>query len=65
MYIDAAMKLLMAAEKEWCNWDDNEDSVLQMGTEAYYNGIHMPIIYGDFFLAEALLKLKCEEFLMW
>ncbi len=65
MYIDAAMKLLMAAEKEWCNWDDNEDSVLQMGTEAYYNGIHMPIIYGDFFLAEALLKLKGEEFLMW
>ncbi|MDO4618949.1 MAG: glycoside hydrolase family 88 protein [Clostridia bacterium] len=64
-YIDAAMKLLVAIEKAWCNWDDNEDSVLQMGTEAYYNGIHMPIVYGDFFLAEALLKLKGEDFLLW
>jgi hypothetical protein len=34
-----------------------------MGTEAYTRGIHMPIIYGDFFLAEAMLKLKGNDFL--
>ena len=65
IYIDAAMKILTTIEKEWCNWEEDEDSVLQMGTLRYDEEVHMPIIYGDFFLAEALLKLKGEEFLIW
>lgn len=64
-YMDAAMKILVATVEKWCNWDDNEDSILQMGTEAYGRGIHKPIIYGDFFLAEAILKLKGNDFLIW
>ena len=39
-YIEAAIKILMALTEKFCNWDDNEDSVLQMGTEAYTRGIH-------------------------
>ncbi|MBQ7793193.1 MAG: glycoside hydrolase family 88 protein [Clostridia bacterium] len=67
IYIDAAMKMLVAIEKEWCNWEENEDAVLMMGTEAYHkeDGHHIPIIYGDFFFAEALLKLKGNDFLIW
>jgi unsaturated chondroitin disaccharide hydrolase len=59
------MKILMAISEKFCNWDDDEDSVLQMGTEAYSHGLHMPIIYGDFFLVEAILKLKGNDFLIW
>lgn len=64
-YADAAIELLKVCEAEFCNWEENEDSIVQMGTEAYTRGIHKPIIYGDFFFVEALLKLKGNEFLIW
>ena len=65
LYLNAAIKILKAMEKEFCNWEDNEDSILQMGTEAYSKGIHIPIIYGDFYFAEAIYKLKGFDFLVW
>ena len=65
IYISAAVKLLKTMEKEWCNWEENEDSILQMGTEMYTGGIHKPIIYGDYFFTEAILKLNGSEFLPW
>ena len=65
MYLSAAVKLLKAMEKNWCNWNEDEDSILQYGTEMYTKGIHMPIIYGDYFFAEAILKLRGSEFLPW
>lgn len=65
MYLKPAVKILHATEKNWCNWEDNEDSIVQMGSEMYSRGIHKPIIYGDFFFAEAILKLKGSEFNPW
>ncbi len=72
MYITAAVKMLKAMEAAWCNWDENEDSILQKGTERYVvdpvdgeKGVHIPIIYGDYFFAEAILKLKGSDFLPW
>ena len=65
IYLSAAMKLIKSLEKNFCNWEENEDSILQMGTEMYTNGIHKPIIYGDYFFTEAILKLKGSEFLPW
>jgi len=65
IYIDAAMKLLIALEKEFCDWSEQEDSILQNGKVAYGRGIHMPIIYGDFFFVEAIYKLRGNDFLIW
>ncbi len=72
IYLSAAVKMLKAMEKAWCNWDENEDAVLMMGTERYVNedgigkgGLHIPIIYGDYFFAEAMLKLRGSDFLPW
>ena len=65
MYLSAAIKLLRSLEENFCNWEENEDSILQMGTEMYTNGIHKPIIYGDYFFTEAILKLRGSEFLPW
>ena len=56
LFKDAALKLLYALEKE-CDWTDTEDSILQKGSERYTNGVHMPIIYGDYFFAEAIYRL--------
>ena len=71
MYLSAAIKMLKAMEANWCNWEETEDAVLMMGTERYRredegtHGQHIPIIYGDYYFTEAILKLKGSEFLPW
>lgn len=53
------------------NYSEGEDAIVMMGTERYphneqdFNGLHIPIIYGDFFFVEALYKLMGNEFLIW
>ncbi len=65
LYIESAIKILKAIEEKFCDWSDTEDSILQMGTEAYKRGNHIPIIYGDYFFVEAIYKLRGNDFLMW
>ena len=65
LYLKAALNILKALEKDHCNWGTEEQSILQNGTEAYKRGIHIPIIYGDFYFVEAIYKLKGYEFLIW
>ena len=67
MYVQAAMNILQAMEEKFCNWTKEEQSILQGGTELYHNekSHHMPIIYGDFFFAEAISKLKGFTTLLW
>ena len=70
-YLEAAIKTLKNTEEKYCNYTDEEDSILQMGSELYPHSenhlrrIHIPIIYGDFFFVEAILKLKGSDFLIW
>ena len=64
-YLSSALNILQTMEKNWCDWSENEDSILQMGSERYERGHHKPIIYGDYFFAEAISKLKDIEFLPW
>ena len=65
IYLTGAIKLLKTMEENWCNWEENTDSILQMGMEAYCSQQNIPIIYGDFFFVEALLKLRRQDFLAW
>lgn len=67
LYTNAAMKLLVAMEENFCNWDDDEESIVGMGTEMYHEtkGQHIPIIYGDFYFVEAILRLKNIPHVMW
>lgn len=67
-YLNAAIKILKSLEEKYCDWTENEDSILQMGTEAYKCrdwGRHAPIIYGDYFFIEAIYKLKGNDMLFW
>lgn len=65
IYINAALNILKALEKEHCNWSDSEESILQNGTERYGGGVHIPIIYGDYYFVEALYKLRGNDMLFW
>lgn len=67
-YLNAAIRILKALEERYCDWTENEDSILQMGTEAYICrelGKHAPIIYGDYYFVEAIYKLRGNEMLFW
>ena len=70
-YTQEAIHILKACDEKFCNYEENEDALVLMGTERYpknereWKGVHIPIIYGDFFFVEALLKLKGNEFFIW
>lgn len=69
LYLVPALKLLKTLDKKYCDYTLEEQSVLQMGSEAYRldkpEKIHMPIIYGDYFFTEAIYKLKGFDMLFW
>lgn len=63
-YLSGAIKILRAMEED-CIFDDSDESIVQNCMVSYSAGEQMHIVYGDFFLCEAILKLKGEEFLIW
>ena len=70
MYMNAAMKLLHAMDENFCNYDVENDHLLDYGTVRYpmdenTPGVHVSIIYGDYFYTEAVLKLLGADFFPW
>ena len=70
-YMGEAIKILQACEKAFVDYSDTQDALVLKGTEFYpreerfFKGLEIPIIYGDFYFVEAMLKLKGNDFLMW
>ncbi|MDQ0360546.1 glycoside hydrolase family 88 protein [Breznakia pachnodae] len=66
-YIDLALKILKAIDEKFCNWDPTFDSIVQMGSGSYFteDDRHVPIIYGDYFFIEAILRLMDKDILLW
>lgn len=69
-YFDAAVELMKTTDKRFCNYNQGEDCLVEMGTERYpqngdIKGVHIPIVYGDFFFVEALTKLRGSNFHIW
>ena len=65
MYLDFALMILKETEEKYADWTEEEASIIQMGTEAYERGHNVPIIYGDYYFIEAILKLKGSDIFMW
>ena len=64
-YLEAAIRMLKGLYEN-CDFSENEQSILQNGTEAYHDGKkHIPMIYGDYYLLEALMKLNGEQTNFW
>lgn len=70
-YTQEAINILKACDKHFCNYEEDEDALVLMGSGQYphnetdFKGVHIPMIYGDFFFVEALFKLKGNDFLIW
>ena len=74
MYTHAAINMIRAICDKFGNFDEQTDYLIGGGTVRYpvpgqftpeQAGVHISIIYADYFFAEALLKLKGSEFLPW
>ena len=74
MYMNAAVNMLKAMGDKFCDWNTDNDHMLGYGTVRYpipgqYTeekaGVHISIIYGDYFYTEAVLKLLGAEFFAW
>lgn len=67
LYKDAAEKMVDALVEQHCDWNPQSDGILQHGTAAYHReeDTEVPIIYGDYFLIEALMRLAGKGFKVW
>lgn len=66
IYLNAAIKMLKALEQSRCNFECDNDGILQNCTAAYHNPVkHENFTYGDFYFMEAMFKLKGGDFFIW
>lgn len=66
-YVNAAVKILQAIEKNYANWNTDEDSIINYSTGSYHDeeNSEVPIIYADYYFVEAILRLLDKDFLIW
>jgi unsaturated chondroitin disaccharide hydrolase len=67
-YTAAALKILRSGERAFAEWNTETDGIIGKGTGSYHGGpedTEVPIIYGDYFFVEAVLRLLGKDFLIW
>lgn len=67
-YRAAAMRLLRGLCDLCADWSENAPGILQKCTASYHDdgaGRHVNILYGDYFLIEALCKLRGTDARLW
>ena len=68
-YTQAAYRILRACEAKFANWDPEHDSIMTGGTYFYHDptgeNTEVPIIYADYYLIEAILRLKGKALFEW
>lgn len=67
LYVTSALRLLHRITERFCNWNAEEDGITVAGSARYDSAEdrEVPIIYGDYFLTEAVLRLLDRDFLIW
>ena len=72
MYMSAAINLLKAIKDNFMDLDPDHDEMVTHATRLYpvdgnleKSGVHISIIYADYYYTEAILKLLGSEFLPW
>lgn len=66
LYLKTAVRLLKTLAEERCNWNPDQDELLEKCTAAYHDSNHeFSIIYGDYYFVEALMKLAEKELFIW
>lgn len=68
-YTEAACRILRACDEKFADWDPEKDAITTGGTFFYHDpdgtNTEVPIIYGDYFFIEAVLRLKGKALFAW
>lgn len=64
MYFNAAINLLKATEENFADWSDSP-GIINCCSEWYHGGTHKKIVYGDYYFAEAICKIRKTTPLFW
>lgn len=67
LYRSYAERIIRALADTCCNWTDEEDGIVQKCCVAYHGQSknQTDLIYADYFLLEALLRLTGNDILFW
>lgn len=66
LYRKHAEKIIQKTCENHCNWNPASDSVVQDCKVAYHDGAgQTDLIYADYFLTEAVLRLLGKNFMIW
>lgn len=66
IYRNAAIRLLQILDSKRCSWSKKTDHLLERCSAAYHGSDHnIPIIYGDYYFIEGVLKLADKDLFMW
>ncbi len=68
-YTEAAYRILRACDEKFADWDPEKDAITTGGTFFYHDpdgqNTEVPIIYGDYYFIEAILRLKGKYLFQW
>lgn len=65
LYRKPAEHILCAIEKTYGDWNPDSDSIVAGGSVSYKDGNEVPLIYGDYFFIEGILRLLKKAALLW
>lgn len=69
LYLKAAYQILRACEEKFADWNPQTDAIMDGGTFFYHDpdgtNTEVPIIYADYYLIEAVLRLKGNSLFVW
>lgn len=58
LYVKHACKLVKAIVEKYADWTEDYDGIIKNGMAQYSNRFPTYLIYGDYYLADALYRLK-------
>ncbi len=67
-YMYIVFQMLKVLDENYCDYNTSNDGILQGGAERYKldgSASNLAIVYGDYFLIEALMKLNNYDVKMW
>jgi unsaturated chondroitin disaccharide hydrolase len=65
-YREGARRIIEACVGKWGDFDAETDGILGGGSGSWHGEKHHEkIIYGDYYLLEALLRLEGKSYLLW
>lgn len=65
LYMSAALKLIKVVLDTQCDFTEDNEAIVLYSTGSYDDHVHVSYIFGDYYLIEALCKLKGIDPMFW